>query len=150
MWYWRRGWFQSTWVMMWFLSKVLQHTLQLSDSTLRRETQVKLILTPMNMLYDEIIKGRQELEDFATKYDQGLVDSDKAASVQRKLQQTRQYLSDFESRLTQTTWPYHSSVHHWSSRWSRYIFNKMKSCVTTVWGDRPTVWDPFKEPSPNH
>lgn len=71
------------------------------------ETQLKLILTLLNMLYDEIIKGRQELEDFATKFDQGLVESDKAASVQRKLQHTRQYLSDFESRLTRNLGPVH-------------------------------------------
>ncbi|XP_067444564.1 fibronectin type III domain-containing protein 11-like isoform X1 [Thunnus thynnus] len=96
-----------------------QQTLNLSDSTvlslidqrkLRRamtlaNTQVKLLLTLLGMLYEEIISGCRELEVFIIKYDQGLVDSDMAASTQEKLQRTHQYLNDFESRLTRNLGP---------------------------------------------
>ncbi|XP_028432752.1 fibronectin type III domain-containing protein 11 isoform X1 [Perca flavescens] len=96
-----------------------QHTLHLSDSTVwslvdqRRlqramtlaNTQVKLHLTFLGLLYEEIIRGCQELEAFVMKYDQGLVDSDIAASTQERLQQTHQYLKDFESRLARKLGP---------------------------------------------
>ncbi|XP_067444566.1 fibronectin type III domain-containing protein 11-like isoform X3 [Thunnus thynnus] len=68
-------------------------------------TQVKLLLTLLGMLYEEIISGCRELEVFIIKYDQGLVDSDMAASTQEKLQRTHQYLNDFESRLTRNLGP---------------------------------------------
>lgn len=95
------------------------HTSYLSDSVLRSlieqprlqhamtlaNTQVKLLLKLLEMLYQEIIKGCQQLEAFIIKYDQGLVDSDMAASTQQKLQQTQQYVKDFESRMTQNFGP---------------------------------------------
>ncbi|XP_051271007.1 fibronectin type III domain-containing protein 11-like isoform X2 [Dicentrarchus labrax] len=68
-------------------------------------TQVKLLLTLLGMLYHEIIRGCQELETFILKYDQGLVDSNMAASMQKKLQQTHQYVKDFESRMTRNLGP---------------------------------------------
>ncbi|XP_045931176.1 uncharacterized protein LOC123986817 [Micropterus dolomieu] len=92
-----------------------QHTLHLSESTVwslidqRRlrcamtlaNTQVKLLLALLGMLYQGIITGCQELEALMNKYDQGLVDSDMAASTQQKLKQIHQYVNDFESRMSQ-------------------------------------------------
>lgn len=68
-------------------------------------TQVKLLLTLLGMLYKEIISGCRELEVFMIKCDQGSVDSDIAASMQEKLQQVHQYLNDFESRMTRNLGP---------------------------------------------
>ncbi len=68
-------------------------------------TQVKLLLALLGMLYQEIIRSCRELEAFIIKYDQGLVDSDMAASMQQKLQQTHQYVNDFESRMTRNLGP---------------------------------------------
>ncbi|XP_056243689.1 fibronectin type III domain-containing protein 11-like [Seriola aureovittata] len=96
-----------------------QHTLHLSDSTVwslidqqrlqgamtMAKTQVKLLLTFLEMLHQEIMRGGRELEDFIVKYNQGLVDATTAASMQQKLQQTHQDLGDFERRMTQTLGP---------------------------------------------
>ncbi|XP_044069131.1 fibronectin type III domain-containing protein 11-like [Siniperca chuatsi] len=96
-----------------------QHTLHLTDSTvwslidqqrLQRamtlaNTQVRLLLALLGMLYQGIIRGCRELEAFINRYDQGLVDSDTAASMQQMLQQTHQYMNDFESRMTRNLGP---------------------------------------------
>ncbi|CAK6966083.1 fibronectin type III domain-containing protein 11-like [Scomber scombrus] len=96
-----------------------QQTLNLSDSTVlslidhwRLEgaltlanTQVKLLLSLLGMLYEEIIRSCRELEVFIIKCNQGLLDSDMAVSMQEKLRQTHQYLDDFESRMTRNLGP---------------------------------------------
>ncbi|XP_071329203.1 fibronectin type III domain-containing protein 11-like [Trachinotus anak] len=96
-----------------------QHTLHLSDSTLlslinqprlqaamsMAKTQVKLLLTYLGMLQDQIMRGCRELEAFIVKYNQGGVDSHTAASMKQKLQQTHQDLKDFERRMTRTLGP---------------------------------------------
>ncbi|XP_040014474.1 uncharacterized protein LOC120806969 [Xiphias gladius] len=96
-----------------------QNTLHLSDSTVwslidqrrlrhaltQANTQVKLLLTLLGLLYQEIIRGCRELEAFILKYNQGLVGSDTAASMQQRLQQTLQYVNDFERRMTQNLGP---------------------------------------------
>lgn len=72
-----------------------QHTLHLSDSTVwslidqRRlrcamtlaNTQVKLLLALLGMLYQGIITGCQELEALMNKYDQGLLDTAKVLTI---------------------------------------------------------------------
>ncbi|XP_034725936.1 fibronectin type III domain-containing protein 11-like [Etheostoma cragini] len=63
------------------------------------KTQVKLHLTFLGLLFEEIIRGSQELEAFVLNYNRGLVDSDIAAPTQERLHQTHQYLNAFESRL---------------------------------------------------
>lgn len=96
-----------------------QHILHLMDNTVwsiidqrrlqramtRANSQVKLLLSLLELLYEEIIRCCRELEAFIHKYDQGLVDSDTAASAQQKLQQTHQYVNDFKSRLTRNLGP---------------------------------------------
>lgn len=84
-------------------SLIDQHRLQ--RAMILAKSQVTLILDLLEMLYNEIIRGRQQLKDFATKYEQGLVHSDKVASVQWKLQQTREHLNDFEDRQTRDLGP---------------------------------------------
>ncbi|XP_059185860.1 fibronectin type III domain-containing protein 11-like [Centropristis striata] len=68
-------------------------------------TQVRLLLSFLGLLYKEIIRGCRELEAFIKKYDQGLVDSEMAASMRKRLQQTQQYMYKFESRLTRNLRP---------------------------------------------
>ncbi|XP_070758908.1 fibronectin type III domain-containing protein 11-like [Enoplosus armatus] len=63
-------------------------------------TQVKLLLALLGMLFQGIVRGCRELEAFVNEYDQGLVDSGVAASARQKLRQTYRYVDDFESRMT--------------------------------------------------
>lgn len=60
----------------------------------------KLLLHFLEMAFEEIILGHQELEAFIIQYKDCVVDSDTAASMQQSLQQTFEYLNDFESRIT--------------------------------------------------
>ncbi|XP_018523066.1 fibronectin type III domain-containing protein 11 [Lates calcarifer] len=96
-----------------------EHISQLSDGTVwslidqqklqsavtMANTQVKLLLTLLGLLYQEIIRGCQDLQDLIVKYDQGLVDSDTTATMQQKLQQTHQYVNDFKRTMTQNLCP---------------------------------------------
>uniref|UniRef100_UPI0037E9C6F9 fibronectin type III domain-containing protein 11-like n=1 Tax=Semicossyphus pulcher TaxID=241346 RepID=UPI0037E9C6F9 len=68
-------------------------------------TQVKLHLALLEMLYQEILRGCCQLAGFMNKYNQGLLDSDAAASVQQQLQQTLQHVADYESRMCQRLYP---------------------------------------------
>ena len=68
-------------------------------------TQVTLLLTVMGQLYQVITRSCRELEAFIMKYKQGLVDSDMAASMQQKIQQRRQHVHDFDTRLTRNCGP---------------------------------------------
>ncbi|XP_034056023.1 uncharacterized protein LOC117535607 [Gymnodraco acuticeps] len=68
-------------------------------------TQVTLLLTVMGQLYQVITRSCRELEAFIMKYKQGLVDSDMAASMQQKIQQTRQHVHDVDTRLTRNCGP---------------------------------------------
>ncbi|XP_032369912.1 fibronectin type III domain-containing protein 11 [Etheostoma spectabile] len=134
-----------------------QHTVHLSDSTvwslvdqqrLQRamtlaNTQVKLYLTFLELLYEEIIRGCQELEAFVLKHNQGLVDSDIAASIQERLQQTHQYLDAFKSRLNWKLGPLdlqNQLIHITGSlpiqqlsveKKMPVIFNRFETCTTS-------------------
>ncbi|KAM9362142.1 fibronectin type III domain-containing protein 11-like [Symphorus nematophorus] len=91
-----------------------QRNLRLSDSQLwslidqqrlqrlmaRANTQVKLLLTLLGMLYEEIMRGCQELAAFIIKYDLGRVDIDMGAAMQQRFQQTQKYINDFENRMS--------------------------------------------------
>lgn len=96
-----------------------QHTLRLSDCMVwslidqqrlqsamtLAKTQVRLLLTFLELIYQEIISGCRELEAFIIKYIQGLVDCDTAAFVQQKLKRTHQYVNDFTTRMTRNLGP---------------------------------------------
>lgn len=72
---------------------------RLQRTMTQANAQVKLLLTLLGKLFEEIIRGCQELEAFTVKSNQGLVDSDMAASMQQKLQKTCQYVVDFQDRM---------------------------------------------------
>lgn len=136
-----------------------QPTLHLSDSMVwslidqRRlqqamtlaNTQVKLLLALLGMLYQEITRGCQELEAFVNKYNQGLVDSGMAALAQQQLQKTYQYVNDFESRMTRNLGPLDLQNHLIPNTGSfpipqlsamlgiklPVIFDRFKSCATS-------------------
>ena len=62
-------------------------------------TQVKVLLSLLGLLFQDIISGSQELEAFVVKYNKGLKDSDIAASAQQRLQQIHHHVRDFERRI---------------------------------------------------
>ncbi|KAM4587356.1 fibronectin type III domain-containing protein 11-like [Odontesthes bonariensis] len=62
-------------------------------------TQVKVLLSLLGLLFQDIISGSQELEAFAVKYNEALKDSDAAASAQQRLQQVHHHVRDFERRI---------------------------------------------------
>lgn len=96
-----------------------QHILHLSDSTVwslidqqrlrcamnLAKTHVRLLLTVLGLIYEEIVRGSRELENFIIIYKQGLVDCDTEATVRQKLQQTHQHLNDFVTRISRNLGP---------------------------------------------
>ncbi|XP_070695402.1 fibronectin type III domain-containing protein 11-like [Pempheris klunzingeri] len=150
-----------------------QQTLHLSDSMVwslidqqklqrtmtQANTQVRLLLALLGMLYEEIIRGCQELEAFIVEYYQGLVDSDMAASMQQKLQKTHQYMSDFQNRLTRNLGPLdlqnrlipntcNFPLPHLSASLTikmPVIFDRFKSCVSS--NTAYLFWDVVDEQS---
>ncbi|XP_042353336.1 fibronectin type III domain-containing protein 11-like [Plectropomus leopardus] len=108
-------------------------------------THVKILIYFLGMLYKEIFRGCRELEAFIVEYNQGLVDSDTAASIKQKLQQTHQYVNKFKRKVTWNIGPlnlqkklfYH--VDNIPIQLSAsvvvkmpVIFNRLKSCVTST------------------
>ena len=106
--------------------------------------QVKLLLSLLELLYDVIMRGFQELEAFILKYDQGLVDGDMAASAQQTLKQTEEYVNDFKSRLTRNLGPMdlpNQLIPHTRDAPTQVsvslviqmpvIFNRLESCATS-------------------
>ncbi|CAJ1050777.1 uncharacterized protein LOC120806969 [Xyrichtys novacula] len=94
-------------------SEEQQHTSPMTNSTLwslidqqrlsrvkaLTHTQVKLILTMLEFLAQQIFSNCRELMDFTMRHSQGLSNSNETASIQEKLEQTLQHMSDFDRRV---------------------------------------------------
>ncbi|KAM7005395.1 fibronectin type III domain-containing protein 11-like [Tautogolabrus adspersus] len=72
---------------------------RLARAMIFANTQVRLLLSLLESLFQHILRGCRELCAFMEMYDQGLLDGDAAGSTQQTLMQTLQYADRFEDRM---------------------------------------------------
>uniref|UniRef100_A0A3P9ILU5 DUF5581 domain-containing protein n=1 Tax=Oryzias latipes TaxID=8090 RepID=A0A3P9ILU5_ORYLA len=69
------------------------------------KSQIVFLLAYLEMLFQEIITSRKNLEAFVAKCEKAEVDADEIASAEQQLQQIQLHLRDFEARMASNLEP---------------------------------------------